>query len=763
MTEINPYIDNQFSYINTLMKQPLAGFTNPKGDMATWDDAALKFSFHSTKSINYYFVYTSIKTRLRFKEFDDSQKLPKKLRHLLIAYAIYLTANKNTLLDKGHKHSVARQFLSLLNCNPANATDSQIDNAVCKMPPSNIRQLILFFNWLKEKYFIPNNLMFNNSYIHKNLAGEDIIEHKKNKRPESKILLALGSIFHDVISPDRHDWDLHPLASQRDAFVCTMVALGMSSPNRIAAEQTVLVKQKLKNITQNINGKKEKVHYLAWQGSKGYQNYHNHILSIMAGPVERCLEYISEACQPARVLARFYEDPSLPLKTVLGDFYPPSKNLEALNPNFHKPTNLIHLGYLLGYYEKGDGMMRVTQKTAGSVITEKSNKGGTKIFIKRIVDIQSKDELVLIQGCHYAKYLIGTTITGKLLNSIFGGHIVTLSQFQERWIQHIKNNIKGFPVGYNKTKNGKCLFKHALFAFTGSQLGTSYLAGSSPFALMPLSSLGDSLRRQLHPSGRDQYSIFYRHGFSNEFHINPHQFRHWCNDVAEREGIPHAIINLWSGRKSPEQILHYVYRTHAEKASEIADIFFNEAGQELSLKVISQLEYDKLSQSATTLTSVGFCSQKLEQTPCTWLNNFMTQCTLCPSSCHVAHDEESLSLLKKDLQFQKCRLEDIQKRPTFCTSEGNQNWFLVHHRNTEMLSKLVQLMENKEIKKGAVIRLLSHMNQFRITDVAKQLVTTQKLILPDSDKALAKALEPKKGKSTKDNTNYLLTDLFSTF
>ena len=216
---------------------------------------------------------------------------------------------------------------------------------------------------------------------------------------------------------------------------------------------------------------------------------------------------------------------------------------------------------------------------------------------------------------------------------------------------------------------------------------------------MRLNSIGSIFSKAVKPQNASQKKdcIFIRHGFSDEFQIKPHQFRHWHNDVADREGIAHAIINLWSGRKTPEQILHYVHRTHAEKASEITDILFSETGQEVTVKVVSQQEYEALVGISAAVTSVGFCSQNLQFSPCEYLNDFVTQCTLCQSSCHVAHDQQALDLLNKDLQVQERRLAEVEQHPKFCISKAMQDWFVVHHQSTAMLRELVALMANKDI------------------------------------------------------------------
>ena len=76
-----------------------------------------------------------------------------------------------------------------------------------------------------------------------------------------------------------------------------------------------------------------------------------------------------------------------------------------------------------------------------------------------------------------------------------------------------------------------------------------------------------------------------------------------------------------------------------------------------------------------------------------------------------------------------------------------------------MLRELIQLMENKEIKEGSIIRLLADKREIRITDTQKKSVTVQRLALPNSKAALEKALELKN--TSADAGDDFLNDIFA--
>ncbi|HBC3845431.1 TPA: hypothetical protein KD839_004054 [Vibrio parahaemolyticus] len=763
MNKLNRYLQNQKEHIAKLMNQPLIGFTNQQGEQASWNDGAVCFTSTEGKKVYFYLTNATVKQNDFRTPLTNDQILSDELRHLLIVYAIDLCASKVSISTKRQKHFYARQVINNLGENPATLASSDL-SSLFDEPHAHV---IEFFQWLQKNSFISATLKLPKRTKQSFRSGDALIEHKKNSLPEEKVLLALGAIFHDVISPDESKWNVHPTAPQRDAFVCGMSALGMASPNRIAAEQTVLVKQKLKSHTQIVNGKKELVHYLDWSGSKGYKNYQNHLLSVMSDKLNSTLKYMNKVCEPGRILAKFYENPNMPLKTLLGkDFRPAKHNMKLLSPDMNKPINLIHLGFLLGFYDHGDGMVRVTKTTKGAI--RNSEGHGYCKYLKPIVELQPEDEFQFSRGCNYGSYLIGTFLSSEIISKVFSRNTVTVEQFQKSVMQYIVSQLGGFPMGFNGSNKGSCKYKYALFCFLGSQLFTKanppYMMGKSHYALVPLQTLGNIFAHELSSKEntietKSCTNIFMRHGFSLDFWLRPHQLRHWLNDVAEREGVSHALINLWSGRKTPEQILHYIYRTHDEKAAEISDIMFSESGKEVTVKVISQQEYEKLAGIVATETSTGFCTQNLSFSPCEYLNDFVTQCSLCPFACYAAHDNDAITLLKKDLAVQECRLDDVQKRPNFGVSQAMQEWYIVHHRNTSMLGELIKIMERDDIKKGSIIRLLSHKGEYRITDLeAKKVIVNEKLSLPNSTNALMKALE---SSSVDQNSDSVLDDLLA--
>ena len=129
MNELNPYIARQRVLINKLMQQKLVGFTTGKNNrQADWDDVAFKFTYPNGRTINLYCLNNTVGSYYQstVKYYSSSQVLPKELRHLIIAFAIDTIAGKNSPHKVKNKVAKAREFLSILNDNPANLTESSL-------------------------------------------------------------------------------------------------------------------------------------------------------------------------------------------------------------------------------------------------------------------------------------------------------------------------------------------------------------------------------------------------------------------------------------------------------------------------------------------------------------------------------------------------------------------------------------------------------------------------------------------------------------
>ncbi|TOI00518.1 hypothetical protein [Vibrio parahaemolyticus] len=774
MSTINRYIDNQRAYVAKKRAQPLMGFTNAMGEPASWDDIAVTFTDNDGKTLNILFCNLNRNKPKIGTRFTEDDRLAPDTHDLLFTYALDVLKENVGQKYKQIKITTARLFLSCLDENVATASLETIQRAIDSLKSS--AYLTAFFSWLHHNKMLPISCqpyMITSTNRFRGKSGDDALAAEKSKLPSEKALLALGAIFYDVIPPyqggkQKNIDAWQPLIAstqlQRDSFTCTMAALGMASPNRIGAEQPLLTVQRIQRHTEVVDGQEQTVYYLNWRGSKGYKDYQNHINAEMAESVDRALHYTILATEPARALARFYRQPNRALKDVLGDFTPSDENLALLKPDLSKPTHLLHLGLLLGFFDGSDKYVRVTPDTKGAIDkTDRRNPHNPK-FIKPIAQLGPFDTLVFKSNCPYARALTGSALSSDAQYNKYtaGQQTLTVAAFQNHTIAMNQSQLKG----YNKHQTKSVDVERALFMYTEKQMGGKV---TNPFILVPIGSLSNWFEDDLVKRNYSRLTLFKRHNFlGTVFNLSPHQLRHWQNDYLDKKGLPHTLITLLSGRKSPEQTLTYIHTTDADNASVIADISYSnelesDVKEKVSLRIRTLNQYNEAidNETPTFTHETGFCTQNLALSPCTYMSEFETQCALCSSSCHITHDDEAIALLMKDLKIQTHNLERVQDAINFVTSESMQKWYKTHYRNTCMLKHLIEVLSDETIEKGSVVRLLTRSNSIRITNLETKTVEEQKLALPDAGQALQAALEAKNANSQDEATNNFLGFLSS--
>lgn len=741
----------------------ISDMKNENSNVATWESKLWVHTNATGQRLN--ILFTQEMGRSRAKKLEKQTLMLSPMREVLMLYALTVREQNVGRKNQLDKIAVARAVLSLVD-HIEEITDSLLKQHAKEIKTSKRAKLSNFVNFLNDQLFQHNPLR-KPKIKRLSKTGDEIEKDQKEKMADEMCIAALGSILYEVIPPDKKKWNIHPRKYQRDAFVCAMSALAMGSPNRVAAEQTVLDAQGLKSHSVTENGEDKTVYYLDWKGSKGYKNNANHILGVMTGSVERSLDYILEVTEPNRVLARFYTDPELPLKKLLREKDCDPAKWHQVNPDMNKPTNMVTLGYLLGLYPEKMDVVQVPPHTKGAFQNShiKTSKWFKPIWMLR------NDDMVRINwyslGCLLG--LGGKRVPSSIYHGLGISSDISIKGFQERWIARIKEIYPKFPAMTNGTKDGECNARSMLFAFSGYQFemanGTGIWGVNTPFTPVGPETLaacfGNEIRETRKVGGSN---IFTRHGFSEEFFINPHQFRHYINHTGVESGIPKLIMNLWSGRKDPTQILHYVHTSAADQVSVISDILFNETVTNVEqakqhIRVVSHQEYEAMTDTIASETSSGICTQQLTVTPCSYLNDFDTHCLFCSKACHVAHDEDAIALLRRDLTHQQIRLDQVVNLPRFAVSKASQDWYKTHNLQTEMLKQLLDLMTDKRIAKGSLIRLLTRHNEFRVTNLQTKQIDIVKLALPNVEERLGEILNNHRGEDDDDTTINELLEL----
>ncbi|WP_277058606.1 hypothetical protein [Trichlorobacter lovleyi] len=668
-----------------------------------------------------------------------------------------LIGSARKLLSSMHGHLYQQNTSSIFDCFHGSRTD----------------RVIRFIDFCERHGLVPKNSQQIRALLKKDdrdRTGHELDSKRRQKMANEGVIKAIGGVYAKTINSLINK---RPEAGYfRDAFASFMALLCVASPNRAAAEVPLLPNQKLMSYSE---GDQPKVFYLDWPGSKGFQDNHNHILRDLAPWVQKGLDYFSKACQPGRIVARYYINPDQKLSALLGDFpvEPERKARLALN----KKPHLFHLGYALGFYDIDDEVYVYSEDSSFKKRPYRLNSDdslGKRTSCwrpQKISDLQTEDLISSNPVKNPARPGLY-----KLLNCSFQGknakkfdpnnnRLISVGEIESLLFESLRQSFPSFPLGFSTSDQGQIKMDTALFCVLGHQYygcvaffeAGGSLGGSSFYKVLTPKNLAHNAAFDVGRRG----SFFMRHGFPSCFFLNFHQLRHYANTLADRSGIPNEIITAWSGRKSREQTYEYIHTSHAERASRVKEVHttINETTQ--PIRWVSMDDIERELNLPASVTSTGICTQLLITSPCDYLNDFVSNCFLCPNSCHVAGDQNAIDFLDRDHRFQCRRLETVEKDTRLTVSKAMQDWLITHTRNTEILSQLIQLM--KEAPKGTVITFNKKAAQFNLVDVQTKQIEHITAKLSNAEHALNKALEEHNKPKKQPESNKRLINLLATY
>jgi hypothetical protein len=756
---LNKYVDRLQTLINEYRGQALEQFVGEGKNKPGFDDMCW----------HYIDPNTGRRTRIlccrhgvrgRQSRVSPELVLPSPYAHLLKVWVIEVCSQPVSATEKQRRVQEARKVLTCMKGDLYQLTSDGLtliykDRQMYASP---------FINFCMKNALMPK---FDLPFLedHRDRTGHSEFDKKKSKLPDTEAVIAIADIFTRVFEHVDSNGKVKAgeTVNIRDAVVVTPAALSLASFNRMAAEIPVLPKQRLKSYSESNAAL---VYYLDWKGSKGYKDNKNHILEVLAGKIGKALNFFYEACEPGRILCRFYENSNQSLKSLLGRHSVAPERLRHLS--LGKRPNLFQLGYALGFYGVDDCV---------SVVIKGSDPGSVyksiraRCFEKKPIHaLLSTDEIsAAVSPLTSTSYASLHPLFGlELQPNPFGKRLtVTVAETQEWWVSHVRSVlVPEFPLSYTNSENNIHL-RDAMFCIIGSDFYGVREVGSggtrkyqkSKYSIVPLSALATSFTSRLNGNKFVQ-TIFEDYGYSSKIRLKPHSLRHFGNTLADMSEIPVEITTALSGRVDPEQTHAYIDTSHSEKADRVSAVINPSVRESQSIRVVSAAEISKLTNLPASVTSTGICTQDLIVTPCDFLNDFVSQCFMCPETCHVAGDEKAIDFLEKDLLFQTKRLESVECDPRLRNSQAMKQWYVLHSRNTHILSTLIQLM--KVSPKGSVIRYSSSKQGFHLTDLPSKTSTLVTCATPDLEAKLNRLLEQRSG----DNTpiaNTQLQSLLSTF
>lgn len=200
-------------------------------------------------------------------------------------------------------------------------------------------------------------------------------------------------------------------------------------------------------------------------------------------------------------------------------------------------------------------------------------------------------------------------------------------------------------------------------------------------------------------------SIWTRHGYKNpdgsEVTMTSHQVRHLLNTAAQRGNMGQLDIAKWSGRANIHQNAVYNHMSEAAYVKLSENALPEGVLDKVRAKApVTLKDLDAAGDAIAHITIYGFCLHDYSMVPC----QKHRDCLNCTEHACVKGDAEKLERIKvqrrlTQVQLDKARAAD--KSGYF----GADRWSEHQLKTLERLDKLIEVMENPDVRDGAVIML----------------------------------------------------------
>ncbi|MDN4035880.1 hypothetical protein [Massilia sp. YIM B02443] len=471
--------------------------------------------------------------------------------------------------------------------------------------------------------------------------GEEFEKRRLRKLPSSEILTALGNAYHLASDPE-------------DIVYSSMCALMLSSPDRANEVVSLLVDCESTTLGDGSLG-----YALRWWPSKGALPQLKAIPGVMQDLVRDAIGRIKKITEPARKIAKWYEDQISPARSMPTKIYLP-KHLEYLRNKELVTRSEISL-ILWG------------DETIDPYTWCKSNQL----------------PVAKLDGRKY------------------------LHRFADLEDAVIKNLPRHFPYADN-TQRWKCselLFTLPKFSNTAR---LPYLCIYVPMDRVDLNYRLD---------GRNKTSIFAKVGLADvvdgvvvPFKVSSHSFRHYLNHLAHESGeLSDIDIDLWSGRTSRGEAYNHV------GSSEIANraaLLVGDATSTLPVAKASPIqlyarhEFKRLGIESGHTTAFGYCVHDFSAAPC----EKHEECLDCSEQFCIKGDlvkETNIRREREELESLIARAEAACESGVY----GADRWLERQKIKLKRASDLISILDHPNVPYGVPIRLNGAGNYSRIEHV----------------------------------------------
>ncbi|MEM7357937.1 MAG: hypothetical protein AAF431_02430 [Pseudomonadota bacterium] len=640
------------------------------------------------------------------RQLKTKDLMPEYYQYFVKAYVSYLCLEKGKnahalssvvyalrdLIELIAPEGVLISELSLVHLKKYERTiESIFSSYSCESRGIVLSALVQF---LTEQKMLSNSIAYSNPFSRKP-SFLTVSTRREKKMPALPILNAVAEIYSKVMFDTKNEL---PCDRERtmDRIACAQTSLLFAAPMRIGELFLLGV-----NPLHKIKAQGSETYAIRWRGSKGMPDHEKHVHKDMLPTVKKSIAYLEALGSEARVLARYYENPSISRQELFKGCEYGSTTTSTHNAGI----DLWELAGILNLYDEQElaELKEIIYWPGSEKYTNlQTNESQAVRFGVLCPDFPFNVDPKTVVSYQIARNIFKFSLDDNL--PFLGiGHFITMGDLESKWVSYVRESLPGFPYLYQGTEGKRVKYSQALFVIRGDQvspLAASYHFGSSRFAIQKTSGLANVWSSR----GRNtKRNLFEKYGYdTSEYHLNTHQVRHFLNTLAQRADLNEEIIAMWSGRKSSSQNKVYNHESQTEIEAKLSAKGFIESSKSI-VPVTEEEVKDAIGTEFAARTDKGYCSQSLYVNPCTNLKIGSGGCVGCPSHCHVKGDLVGLANLESDTEIQTLRVTNM-KSENISSNVIMQRWLNLHLHNLKLMNALMEMLKGSELEDGSIVR-----------------------------------------------------------
>ncbi|SAK98384.1 hypothetical protein AWB76_07521 [Caballeronia temeraria] len=439
-------------------------------------------------------------------------------------------------------------------------------------------------------------------------------------------------------------------SDDRDVLITSIAAIMCSAPERINEVMVLPVNCEI----EQTDSDGRTYLGLRWSGSKGAADHIKWILPGMAEVVRKALDRIRKITEPARAMARWYEEH--PRKLFL-------------------PPELAHLR----------NQSVLTLDEVSKILNLSPGKRAARGWINRNrVPLASVVPEIPLAGHSHVQAVRFEDIEAHVVATVPQGFPIYDERRRMRYSEALLVIAEGLFGNRNETEGSHCMFETVKYHHIGCSLGQNKRSGST--------------------------TVFQRVGIDpdGKLAMRSHQFRHWLNTLAQSESLSQLDIAKWSGRTtlqhnsaydhvSSEDIVARIRTAvgdHGKAIGPLAEIPKN--------LPVTRSQFAAMIVPTAHVTPYGFCIHDFTTTPC----ERFRQCLDCQDHVCLKGLADKTSRVAQALEDAR---ESLSKafRAVADGVFGADDWVAIHKATVKRLDELLNILTDTDVSDGAVVQLNS--------------------------------------------------------